>query len=397
MSPTESTFDIELQRVKSLSEFDLEYDELQPEFENITRLAASIAGTDISVINLIDSYTQWSVAHFGMAIIQMPREQSVCNYTIGQEDYFEVRRLDLDPRFCEMDLTAGKNGLKYYLGFPLTTNTGDRIGALCVVDKNERHLSEEKTDQLKLIAEEIVIKLQFKKELKESGKLAHDAIQTKNKVVHDMRGPLNGIIGLTELALDEESDPEETLEFMQMIQEAGTNMRELAEDILNEAENPAKFKNDYFTPSTFFKRLEALYTPQARYKNVNIDFRFNREIEDFQFSRKKLLQIAGNLISNAIKFTDKGGEVLVNLGIATKMPEQKLLIEVKDSGTGITFERLQELRAGSLISANGTIGEKGFGLGLNLVLDLVHSLNGTMNISSKIGDGTNIKIEIPLK
>lgn len=397
MSPTEPTFDIELQRVKSLSEFDLEYDELQPEFENLTRLAASIAGTDISVINLIDSYTQWSVSHFGMAIIQMPREQSICNYTIQQKDYFEVRRLDLDPRFCEMDFTAGKNGLKYYLGFPLTTITGDRIGALCVVDKNEKQLSDEKLDQLKLIAEEIVIKLELRKELKELRKLANEAIETKNKVVHDIRGPLNGIIGLTELALDEESNPEETLEFMQMIQEAGNNMRELTEDILNEAENSTEFKQNYFTPSTFSKRLEALYAPQARYKNVTIDFRFNKEIENFHFSRKKLLQIGGNLISNAIKFTDKGGLVIINLDINLKMPEQKLLIEIKDSGTGITFERLEELRAGTPVSANGTIGEKGFGLGLNLVFDLVHSLNGTMNISSKIGEGTNIKVEIPLK
>jgi signal transduction histidine kinase len=397
MSPTESTFDIELQRVKCLSEFDLEYDKLQPEFENLTRLAASIAGTDISLVNLIDSYTQWSVSHFGMAVTQVPREASVCNYTIQQGDYFEVRRLDLDPRFCEMDITAGVNGLKYYLGFPLTTITGDRIGALCVVDKDEKHLSEEKMDQLKIIAGEIVERLQLKKELKITSKQAFDAIQTKNKIVHDIRGPLNGIIGLTELAFDEESNPEETLEFMQMIQEAGTNMRELTEDILNEAENSAEFENNYFTPSTFAIRLEALYAPQARHKNVKISFPFNEEIKDFQFLRKKLLQIAGNLISNAIKFTNKGGEVLVNLDIETKSPGHKLLIEVKDSGTGITIERLEQLRTGIPVSANGTIGEKGFGLGLNLVFDLVHSLNGTMKISSKIGDGTNIKIEIPLQ
>jgi len=397
MSPTQSTFDIELQRVKSLSEFDLEYDKLQPEFENLTKLAASIADTEISLVNLIDSNTQWSVSHFGMAVIQIPREDSVCNYTIQQEDYFEVSRLDLDPRFCEMDLIAKENGLKYYLGLPLTTKSGNRIGALCVVDKDEKHLSEEKIDQLKIIAEEIMERLQLKKELNKSRKQANDAIQTKNKIVHDIRGPLNGIIGLTELALDEESNPEETLEFMQMIQEAGTNMRELTEDILNEAENSTEFKNNYFTPSTFALRLEALYAPQAKHKNVKISCLFNEEIKDFHFSRKKLLQIAGNLISNAIKFTDKGGKVLVNLDIDTKLSEQKLLIEVKDSGTGITFERLEELRAGIPVSTDGTLGEKGFGLGLNLVFELVHSLNGTMSISSKIGDGTNIKVEIPLK
>ncbi len=397
MSTTESTFDIELQRVKSLSDFDLEFDELQPEFENFTRLAAKIAGTGISVVNLIDSYTQWTVSQFGSAIGQMPREDSICNYTIQQMGHLEIPRLDLDLRFMKMEFVKGENGLKYYLGLPLTTNSGARIGTLCVVGKDEKHLSKGKIDQLTLIAEEIVIKLQLKKELKESEKLLLDTIQTKNKVVHDIRGPLNGIIGLTELALDEESNPEETLEFMQMIQEAGTNMRELTEDILNEAENSSDFKINYFTPSTFSKRLEALYAPQAKYKNVKIDFRFNREIGDFQFSRKKLLQIAGNLISNAIKFTEKGGVVIISLDINHKLPEHKLVIKVKDSGTGITFERLEELRSGTAVSSNGTLGEKGFGLGLNLVFNLVHSLNGTMNISSKIGDGTDIKVEIPLK
>ena len=397
MSPTESTFDIELKRVKSLSEFDLEYDKLQPEFEHLTRLAASIAGTDISAVNLIDTYTQWSVSHFGMAIIQMPRGESVCNYTIQQEDYLEIPRLDLDERFMEMDFVTGEKALRYYLGLPLITINGARIGTLCVVDKDEKHLSEEKIDQLKIIAKEIVELLQLKKELNKTRKEANDAIQTKNKIVHDIRGPLNGIIGLTELALDGESNPEEIMEFMQMIQEAGTNMRELTEDILNEAENSTEFKNNYFTLSTLAIRLEALYAPQARYKNVKICFLFNEEIEDIQFSRKKLLQIVGNLISNAIKFTDKGGEVIVNLGIDAKMPEQKLLIEVKDTGIGITIERLEEFRMGTPVSTKGTIGEKGFGLGLNLVFDLVQTLNGTMNISSKIGYGTNIKVGIPIK
>jgi len=397
MNPTKFTFNKELQRVKSLSDFDLDYDQLQPEFKNLTKLAASIAGTEISLVNLIDSYTQWSVSHFGMEVFQMPREESVCNYTIQQENYFEIRRLDLDPRFCELDLAAGENGLKYYLGFPLTTSKGDRIGALCVVDKNEKYLSEDKIAQLKIIAEEIVERLQIMKELNIASKQANDAIQTKNKIVHDIRGPLNGIIGLTDLALDKETNPEETLEFMQMIQEAGTNIRELTEDILNEAENSTEFKNSYFTPTTFSMRLEALYAPQARHKNIKIKFLYNDKIKNFPFSGKKLIQIAGNLISNAIKFTDKGGQVLVKLIIDTKISEQKLLILVKDSGTGIPFEKLEELQTGSHVSTNGTIGEKGFGLGLNLVLDLVHSLKGTINISSKIGDGTNIKVEIPLK
>jgi hypothetical protein len=54
----------------------------------MTKLAAKVAGTDISVINLIDMYTQWTVSNFGMDLDQMPREDSVCQYTIMQNDAF---------------------------------------------------------------------------------------------------------------------------------------------------------------------------------------------------------------------------------------------------------------------------------------------------------------------
>lgn len=81
----------EEERVWTLSQFDIDYLEISDSFKDLTRLAAKIAGTDISLINLIDSYTQWTIANYGLNIEQMPKEESVCQYTIKVPQRFEVK------------------------------------------------------------------------------------------------------------------------------------------------------------------------------------------------------------------------------------------------------------------------------------------------------------------
>lgn len=66
----------EFNRVLDLSEFDLDYSDLNDHLKDLTRLAANVAGSEISLVNLIDSYTQWSVARYGIEIQSIPREDS---------------------------------------------------------------------------------------------------------------------------------------------------------------------------------------------------------------------------------------------------------------------------------------------------------------------------------
>ncbi len=78
----------EADRLLELSSYDLDYSDMKDRFSDLTRLAAKIAGVPISLINLIDSYTQWTIADFGLDIEQMPREKSVCQYTISGDFSF---------------------------------------------------------------------------------------------------------------------------------------------------------------------------------------------------------------------------------------------------------------------------------------------------------------------
>lgn len=91
-----------------------------------------------------------------------------------------------------------------------------------------------------------------------------------------------------------------------------------------------------------------------------------------------MLQIAGNLITNAIKFTPSNGRILVDLNIHTTPKGQYLEIVVADSGVGLSSAEIGDIMKGIKVSSSGTTGEKGYGFGLSLVKRLIDELNGTL-------------------
>ncbi|MBC7617363.1 MAG: GAF domain-containing protein, partial [Pedobacter sp.] len=195
----------ELERLISLSDFDLDYSDLSHNFEDLVQLAAKVSGTTISLVNLIDSYTQWSVSNYGLNIDQMSREDSVCQYTILEDDHFEVENLAADERFSDKFYVNQPLSLRYYFGIPLKTKEGHNIGALCVLDQDLKKLTPEKIELLKLIANEIVNRLNTIKLLQDLKFKLKDANDVNKKVAHDIRGPLSGIIGISEI-INEQGD-----------------------------------------------------------------------------------------------------------------------------------------------------------------------------------------------
>ena len=141
----------EMERIMALSDFDLDYSVHQDNFKDLAKLAAKVAGTNISLVNLIDTFTQWTIANHGLPLDQMPREDSVCQYTIASEDQFEVEDLMADDRFKDKFYVADEPKLRYYFGVPLKTKEGQNLGALCVLDRDLRALSPEKIELLKII------------------------------------------------------------------------------------------------------------------------------------------------------------------------------------------------------------------------------------------------------
>ena len=393
----------EMERLLALSSFDLDYTEQKNSFNDLTKLAAKVAGTSISLVNIIDSLTQWSLSNYGLDAEQTLREDTVCQYTIMGEDPFEIEDLSADERFNTKSYVNGDPNVRYYYGIPLNIGDGINIGALCVLDQYSRVLDPEKVELLKIIASEIVSRLQTIKVIEGLKTKLLESYQTQRKVAHDIRGPLGGIVGLASIIQDQGQDNkiDEVLEFINLIYKSGNSILDLAEEILG-AQKGGKAARGGNTANPFnllvFKdKLEKLYNPQAVNKNIRFDVTINSKTETVPFSKNKLLQIAGNLISNSMKFTPEGGQIAVNLDLFFAGTGKSLIIEVKDTGIGLSEEGIGAILNGNAESTEGTSGEQGYGFGLALVKHLVESLDGFLSISSEPGHGATFTARLPLR
>jgi signal transduction histidine kinase len=388
--------DNELERLLNLADFDVDYTNQQESFKELAKLAAKVAGTEISLVNLIDTYTQWTISHHGLEIDQMSREDSVCQYTIMGEDGFEIKDLTADDRFNDKFYVIDEPSLKYYYGVPLRTE-GVNLGALCVLADKQKEITPEKAELLKIIADEIVNRLKGIKLISSLKSKLNEANEDKKKVAHDIRGPLGGIVGLARIISEQghENEIDEVLDFVNMIHKSGHSILELADEILGNNE-PRALKADEFNLSVFKDKLEKLYAPQARNKNIGFMVNISPDKANIPFSKNKLLQIIGNLISNAMKFTPADGKVIVDMDIINQADKAKLLIKVTDTGIGLSQDSVEKILSGNKSSTNGTGGEQGYGFGLALVKHLVESLRGTLSITSAEGAGSTFHLHIPV-
>lgn len=388
----------ELARIMSLSNLDLDFTNLEDSFKDLTLLATKVTGTEISLINIIDSYTQWTIANHGLDLQQMPREDSVCQYTLMSQQPFEVQDMSIDERFSSKYYVNSPGGLRYYYGLPLQIAKGLNIGALCVLDTQVKALSPEKIELLEIIAETVVKRLKSIHALQLLNAKLLESNAAKKKAAHDIRGPLAGIIGLSELIGDQAAaaDVSELMEYIGMINKSGQSLLDLADEILSENQQQDLTDNEFNLP-LFKDKLVKLYQPQAKIKNLTFEVYLEAGNETIPFSKNKLLQIAGNLISNAMKFTPEGGKVVVSLGLLVNPNEKLLKITVNDSGVGIDADAVERILTGKAESTPGTEGEKGYGFGLSLVSHLVEVLNGKITVSSSPGSGTRFEVLLPQK
>jgi PAS domain S-box-containing protein len=121
-------------------------------FDDVVALAAAQTGCPIAVITLVDSVRGWFKASQGIEAAELPRVQTFCAHAILSDRVLSVADATQDPRFQHLDVVTGEPHVRAYLGMPLTTARGHRIGALCVVDTTPRSFTPQHETQLRLLA-----------------------------------------------------------------------------------------------------------------------------------------------------------------------------------------------------------------------------------------------------
>jgi class 3 adenylate cyclase len=136
-------------------------------YDDIAQLAAQICGCPAALVTFLDEKRQWMKAKYGLPpeMAQCPREITICQTTICNDDVLYVPDLSRDHRFGDLPLVSGEFHLRFYCGAPLITPDGYALGTLCVIDFQPRELSFEQQEALRRLARQTVAQLELRRKL----------------------------------------------------------------------------------------------------------------------------------------------------------------------------------------------------------------------------------------
>jgi len=225
---------------------------------------------------------------------------------------------------------------------------------------------------------------------------------TKDKLFsiigHDLKGPLNNILGFSEL-IDQGYDSfssEDIRKYNKLIFESSQTLAKLLDNLLTwsrSQRNKIEVKKETFPVFAVVQNSLNLLENNALKKNVSVKNKVPQELVVYADS-EMISTVIRNLLSNAIKFTKPEGEIIAT----AQRNEKETIIEISDNGVGISPDKINNLfEPDQSLNSLGTEGEKGTGLGLIICKDFLEKNNGKIWAESELGKGSTFKISLPSK
>ncbi len=262
----------------------------------------------------------------------------------------------------------------------------------------ERHNLEitvaERTKELRLTLQQV----------EEANLRLENANQAKSRFLssmsHELRTPLTAILGFTDLLAEQFFGQlnDKQLNYVRQIESSGKHLLNLINDLLNVAKIDAgamELELEQATPVDFIQTTVAMMTNQFRKKGITLTVQIEPELQYVVVDIKKCKQIMLNLLSNALKYTPLGGQVVVH---AFKESAAQFQVEVSDTGTGIEPNEIEKIfsefhQADRVRDAH----MGGTGIGLALTRRLVELHGGEIKVNSEVGKGSTFWFTIPIK
>jgi cell cycle sensor histidine kinase DivJ len=216
---------------------------------------------------------------------------------------------------------------------------------------------------------------------------------------HELRTPLNAIIGFSDMLTSEslKLDASRKSEYARLINDSGRHLLSVVDGILDASKMSTgnfEISLESFAPSPAIESCANLLALKAREEGVELRLDIGPDLPSVMADRRAFNQILINLVSNAIKFTPRDGQVVVT----ASRERTKLAVTVEDNGIGIDESDLPRLgEAFFQASATREHRHDGSGLGLSIVKSLVHLHGGDVAIQSRIGEGTRVTVRLPFE
>ncbi len=240
--------------------------------------------------------------------------------------------------------------------------------------------------------------------------IAKEAAEEANKakslflanMSHEIRTPLNGIMGFTDLLRQSDLN-EEQKEFVDIIKKSSENLLEIINNILDIAKiesQKIELEHIVFDPITEFENAVEVYAPRAAEKDLNLAFFIDPNLrKPLKGDPTKIKEVLINLISNAVKFTSKGGEIAVEIRkIAQKDSKAVVHFEVRDTGIGIPKDKRDRIFE-AFTQADTSVTRKygGTGLGLTISSEFIRLMGGQLKVDSEEGKGSTFHFDLELE
>lgn len=345
-------------------------------FDRITKLAARICRVPISTITIVDEDRIWFKSTHGVEVDEIGRDPGLCASAVIDLEPYVVTDAATDARALNNPLVRGELGLRFYVGVPLLTADGHRLGTLNVIDLVPRELSDDELASLEDLAAVVVDELELRLAARES--VAHQAAREAAEfrealmdgISHEMRTPISVLQGI--VGLDPRDGDLDVAALQRMMGRHVIHLEWLVNQYLD------------------FTQLEAGRVPQLTVEpldlaevarqaatlgpeEVPVEVEAPDPVPPAMASRSRVLQILNELLNNARRVSPPDAAVTVEV----RSPGHgEVAVSVRDAGPGLTPEEAERAFERFYHSSTGT----GSGIGLYVSRALAEAQHGRLEL-----------------
>jgi PAS domain S-box-containing protein len=333
----------------------------------------------------------------------LPARKTITKWVIGVRKSVLLKINDLKDLENSGNIALVGTPCKVWMGVPLKADK-EIIGIMALQDyHDEEKFSQEDVNVLEFIANQIAIAIQRRTMIDnviQASRKAEEAAQSKQQFMstmsHEIRTPLNEVIGITNLLL--QGNPrEDQMDFIKTLRFSGNHLLTLVNDVLdyNKMESgKIVFEQAQFSLNDFLKDILRTYSFRSKSKNLEFDIIKENELPSEVIGDSiRLNQILSNLLSNALKFTQKGSIHVIIKEIERKNKKSRIEFLVRDTGLGIPKDKHDMIfESFTQASPDTTRHYGGTGLGLAICKKLIELQGGEINLESEPDLGSTFRV-----